>query len=74
MIYEESVQIFYKTLQVLYSKGPEECREAFREYAHDVLTNGEDPAFSNFIKTTILEFKTNFETDFLNSNLTNLVT
>lgn len=59
---------------MLYSKGPEECREAFREYAHDALSSGDDPAFSNFMKQGIIDFKSQFDIDFQQSNLTNLIT
>jgi hypothetical protein len=72
-IFEESFKVFPKTLQVLYSSGPPDCQQSFNDFATHAIRGGEDPAFLNFMKTTLLEFKNNFLDEFMASGLEELL-
>ncbi len=65
--------MFPKTLQVLYSGGPEECQTAFQEFASTWINGNEDPALKNFLRQNIMTFKENFGEQFANSNLLEFV-
>mmetsp|Transcript_1395 Transcript_1395/g.1232 ORF Transcript_1395/g.1232 Transcript_1395/m.1232 type:complete len:159 (-) Transcript_1395:28-504(-) len=71
-IYEESLKIFPKTLEVLYKNDYEKCKEEFKKFAEDIITHNEDPAFVNFFKTVILDFKQNYTQAYQESNITEL--
>jgi hypothetical protein len=71
-VFEDSAKIFPKTLSVLYSGGPADCQNAFRDYVTNVITSGDDPAFLNFIKVILADFKSSYPEEFAKSNLGNI--
>jgi hypothetical protein len=56
----------------LYENDAEPCKEAFKKFVENIINNSEDPAFVNFLKTALLEFKEHYHEAYQQSNLTEI--
>jgi hypothetical protein len=73
-VYNETKDLFVKSLELLYTGESEVCKENFRAYLEEKVlsrTIDTDNALKKFFKTLLLQFNSQYSALYLASNIAN---